>query len=885
MGPNENEAARLTADSLTGYLLTMSNFNWQTDEDVVWDEEPSQATATAVPGRRPWLTWLIIGAAIIAAGVFIIRQVNDRLETATADTQRDILASHKLLQQAARQNDQDLFNTLLSGRSKQWSSLQTALVENGQLFDRSALGLTWLKANSEQGVELTGIEGESPNIEIQINPEFTSAEVTFIQEYAIAAGHGLTETVQLQQTAVYRRGRQRWLYSPPDDEFWGEYETNQGAILTTAYPLRDAEIAERLAFDLDAKLNEMCQVVADLDCPADLRVHLRLDNDMQSMLDLADPFFSLKSDLRLVLPTPTLTGLPANEAAYEALYRGYATQLVTAVITNLVAYECCDQGAFFQALLTHQLSQLGLRPFPGELIDYERALQIGFSFEELSQSWTGSPFSTIAAEQWRIYTAVDFLRQQLPRTSIVAWQRQINNQRFISDWLIAVAGETATEINDISSMVGLNNTWEQYVVDHVAALQESSPIPFPEQSLYALCNKNRADLGRYTIDLHRLRFDEMTWELVQADTQYYFLNPLPADDGLIMLKAEEDLDPSQSIIWRDGEEQLKLPANLLSLGQFDPSHEWLLAFDLLDAGPTGVLIDTQKCQAGDCSLYPLAGLPTWSPQGTDFLLIPHEALGNNPFLINDRYYLFDIDMPFDWQLYRGDGAEPDDDLNELVEIGSGYSPFWLNETRYGYLRQIPLSSDSRQHELVVASTADDSFQTLFSDNDLLLLVPEEEDRPVNLAVSMRLAIPHPLEPETILLVAFSSPGRLTYLFSYNLVTEELLFHFGVGLGLFNSVGLSPNGRYITLITETNASNTMPGTQLLLYDLLEKKLNTFASVSLFTSPSNLYDWSADGQWLAIILNERAFLLSAPDYNYQQILPHSFGQCSNVLWQNR
>ena len=39
----------------------MSNFNWQTEDDVTWDDlEP--VAETAVPRRRPWLTYALIVA-------------------------------------------------------------------------------------------------------------------------------------------------------------------------------------------------------------------------------------------------------------------------------------------------------------------------------------------------------------------------------------------------------------------------------------------------------------------------------------------------------------------------------------------------------------------------------------------------------------------------------------------------------------------------------------------------------------------------------------------------------------------------------------------------------------------------------------------------------
>lgn len=260
----------------------------------------------------------------------------------------------------------------------------------GRLYEREMLGLHWLP--------LADVNSRLPDIELDIDPELNAAELRFAQEYAIDVGNGVTETVILRQTAVYRRGAQRWLLSPPDADFWGDTITDRGSILTLAYPERDKPIAEKLAFDLDAKLNEMCRTLPDLNCPDDLRLHLRLNNDLTSLGWMAEPLSTLSAGFPMDLPTPTLVGLPVDEAGYQALYRGYAAKLATAVISQLVGYDCCQHAIFFQALTNYQLSRLGLRPWPVTVDDYARVVSERVSGYELNQVWQRSRPEYLAGE-------------------------------------------------------------------------------------------------------------------------------------------------------------------------------------------------------------------------------------------------------------------------------------------------------------------------------------------------------------------------------------------------------------------------------------------------------------------------------------------------------
>ena len=862
----------------------MSKFDWRTDDDIVWDKADTPSP-TIRRRRLPWIAAAVV--LLAAAGAVLYRQVNKRIEVTTDAVKNDILTSHALVQQAGQQNDDDLFNTLVSGRDRTWVAAQMELVERGLFFDREALALTWLPARAIPASSAEAADG----VVIDLNPELTAAELTYLQSYATPVGNGITETVQLQQTAVYRRGRRRWLLSPPDDDFWGQLQANQGSVLVLSYPERDAAVAERLAFDLDAKLSQMCRSLADLNCPRDMQVHVRLDSEPASLSRSAGPLFVLQENgARLELPAPTLIGLPVDEPSYQALYRGYAVQIVAATIADLVDYQCCDHLPFFQVLLAHQLADLGLRPFPAEQVDYGRIVSEGATFDDLTADWGSvAVYHHLSAEGWRVFTAVDYIRRQLPGLSIPVLQRHINDHDALADWLLVAARESANTIIDVPAAVAIARSWPQFAFDQVVVDQEPPPIPFPDQAVFALCGADFNEGPR--ADLYQFDLTTMTWVDEPLGIDYLMLNPLPQDDALFLQSLDlEDGQTLRSALLRDGVIEALFAGEYISFGQFDPTGERMIAYGTTQDSTGIFLVDVAACQDGVCPMQLLAGTPLWSPSGQDFIMTPVDALTKSPFFVNDRIILFDVHSPLTpWPIYRGESAQVLGDEGEFIRTGTGFAPFWLDESTYGYIWQVPTSSDSRRHQLVLASTVDDAPRPLLTEVVLLAALPEAQ-RAFDFDLTLHYVVPHPLQPDLLFVVALDE-ARQAYVFSYHLPTKAIRFHLQVDFSWDNSLGFSPDGRFL-IMTGIMAESSRdiapePDNRIILYDLEANRVQMQAlpGSTLFFSPMNLYDWSADGQWLAIVLDSQALALVAPAYDYQFLIPHDLGDCSNVAWLNQ
>ena len=179
-------------------------------------------------------------------------------------------------------------------------------------------------------------------------------------------------SITLERILVLRRGRERWLHFAPQRSFWGNWQTAHSQYITLSYPQRDEELAEQLLDDLDQDVADMCNALPEDNCTPDFLLHIRLDNDPRSLVDMADPSNILTPAAGNIvrLPTPSLVGIPVDEDGYQALRQGYAAHVLTAAITANVHYTCCENGLLYQALIDKHLSQFGLRPWPLGIHEY-----------------------------------------------------------------------------------------------------------------------------------------------------------------------------------------------------------------------------------------------------------------------------------------------------------------------------------------------------------------------------------------------------------------------------------------------------------------------------------------------------------------------------------
>jgi len=389
------------------------SFDWQT-EDRDWEERepprhgrprpadlpplnealfdaPEEADDGAAPARRGRRTLFLLAAAalLVALAAVLYWQLERRAVAAQTRLTAEIAASHQTVLDAAARGDGELFVSFLSGRDRPWAEAQEKLVRDGRFVDRAAFGLALLPAAPI-----------SPTV--SLSPDLRAAELTLPQAYEVAVGNGLTETVALQQTAVYRLGPDRWLFAPPDEAFWGETAVLVYRYLQITYPARDADVAEPLARDIDAALAELCR---DVDNCA--QINLVLSTNPASFIAYDRPISTWTGGSEIVMPTPTLFGRPLDDAGQSALTRVYAARVISAAAANASGWQCCDDALFYGALLNAQLYRLGLRPWPVGAAEYARLTREPELLRAIEGLWQRE--EATADERWLAYTLVDFI--------------------------------------------------------------------------------------------------------------------------------------------------------------------------------------------------------------------------------------------------------------------------------------------------------------------------------------------------------------------------------------------------------------------------------------------------------------------------------------------
>jgi len=851
------------------------NFDWQTEDELEWEDFDSEPQPTAVTRKPTWRTILIVLGLVAVAGLVLNWQYNRRLEALTATIELDVLSTHNLINRAVHQQDLELLAPLLSAKKLSWTKAQEQLMQQSLFQDRSQFDLTLANSNLEDQ-NLAVDDGRYLGIEVA--PDLNEVILSFNQEYVSPQ---FDDPVWLQQTAVYRRGRSRWLLSPPSDEFWGEWQTIEMEHLSLVYPERDNEVVERLAEDLSHIINQTCQKMASDDiCPADFQVQLRLDSDPNSLLAVTDPTSFYDGNMRLELPAPTLVGLPQDEPGYQSILLAYSAPMISVIVTEGIGWECCAQAPVYQAFMDYHLAQLGLRPWPVTRETYINVVNSGTTLDDVYAMWLDLAISPAdKTENWKLYAFVDYLmRQPDAPSSLAMLQSFLEDQQTFQSWLVELFGSPFDEpgfmVND-----RISRDWWLDAQVQMLISQEPIPLPFPDQDLMLACGDGSENDQELILYRHILTAGQ--WQPLAVRRGFLFIAPLPEDNAIVINSFETSSDVWQTELLQNERRLLlyndEFPFSL-SWGQVNAPKEQLLVFMGQDFSETlqPMLADVPACREGDCLFTPLSGVPIWSPSGRHSIIIGMDFLDNNLIYSNDgRTVLFDAGLYFqNLQLFRGNA------LGEVeISLAEGNLPFWVDDETYGYVST--MSPTEGTQSISLASVADDLPVSVATTAELLASIPEDE-RPFRL--SIRFAYPYPQDPDLLFVVANSRLDSFLFIIDLknNLVENPIQFPSIQG----QSFGISPDGRYVLVSGAPTDDFIGPQNVITyyLYDISRNKTKTFVAGMPSLGASYAFDWSADGNWLAMFMNNSAINLVAPAYNYQYLLQHEKGECSSLAWVN-
>ena len=848
------------------------SFSWQTEEERDWEQPDLGGDEERRGPARRW-PWLLLVVVVIAGGVYLAwRQVRDRVDETTEVIRDEVRATHALANRAAGDRDQELFVSLLSGRSATWTEAQRDRLDEGLLFGETVRLF---------GFRAIAAAGSQP--EVELNPDLTEAVLTVAQPVEVDAGSGLTETVVFTQTHVFRQGSQRWLLSPPEDEFWGAWKSRDGQLLQLVYPERDEELALRLADDLDRKLMELCRTIVE--CPDDFVIDLRLEKDVQSVLLAANGAERLTGGRELTLPSPTLVGLPSDEAAYAALYRGYAGQIVSAALVDLLDYTCCELVVFQEALIDWQLSRLSLRSAPIKDEDYLYLIDAPISPDRLRDHWAN--FRPLAPDEEvpiEVHAFIDFLRGKLSmrRDPLTEMQRVLSTSSHFWSWLSFLTEYEATDPTI------LQGDWSAYVWDKAREAQSiAAPLPeqlSPQQDIVAMCGDEMLDVYRYSPATQ-----EWTREL-EAGYRFAVLAPLPGghgymvtgqlpefgQNGPLVTYLQRGAEPPFEISEREEFGYYVLPWDIQEPGT-ERMVVWYYTADGENARWAGsALLDPVTCDANGCTLERLPGMPIWSPQGRLGLTVDTAGEGELLFRPPERT---------GW---------------DVIATGTVVWPFWLDEERFGYVQP---DTNGSQQTLMMVGAANGEARELITSAELASTVGRQYR-----GGSLRLVWlgRHPYQEGTILVLATGESNDAdSYLFSLTMDRDQPLLADRAPQIVLEQVfdgraiegWFDPNyrqtDRYLTipLVPRTaNRALEWGGSRLVIYDLRDEKIVLSSDApggSEFLVSEG--KWSEDNQWFARSIGPAIDLISPVVQHsrmpYRQLIFHDFALCQSIAWVDR
>jgi len=243
------------------------------------------------------------------------------------------------------------------------------------------------------------------------------------------------------------------------------------------------------------------------------------------------------------------------------------------------------------------------------------------------------------------------------------------------------------------------------------------------------------------------------------------------------------------------------------------------------------------------------------------------------------------------RIYRGNEADIYADFEAFKSLEYGYAPFWIDARTYGFVQENSIIG-GRATQVFTASVVDDAPELLVSSQELWDVMPVDERPSMAELLLIKYVVVYPQNRDLFFIGAVDFQSRI-YLFSYDRATLAVKLRLELDADSNHSLGFSPDGRYLIATgVQPKETQGLPGHDdspliqtLFLHDIERNTTQTFMNDRPFFAPSQSYDWSADGRWLIIPINEKAFNLVAPAQNYQQILPHNLGNCTGIAFINR
>lgn len=825
----------------------MSDFEWQTDEDEeVWAAEEETAVTPSRPTFLRWWPLLLIGLLGGGAVWMLSQQVNERVDSAEDSTKSDVLAAHNLVMRAAAEQDEALFRLNLSGIDPDWVEAQTELVVEGAFFDRQTY-------HFELEGDKTAVS--SPSIaDITLSDDFTEATVPYTMPYVVEVGEGMTETVMLRHTAVYRKGQTRWLYAPPNSDYWGDSKSLAYSHLQVIVREQDERWVSRYAAQINSYLQQLCRS-DNFDCPADWRMKVAFVIEPVGVEAERQEIIQTRSEF-VPLPTISLLGAPATpeaEAAQEALY---AELIITKAMSELSGYNCCRVQNFFELVVDKQLDELGIRPFSLTTEQYDTIFS-NWNPVILNRLWFSQPLD-LEDKQYGL-VLLTFLQEELPEmTNLALIQTAMNPEvERYRDWIATLSDDEMFQ-----SQAALAAELEQFLFENSTSGTAVAQNPLPQANLRLVCyNNSRTGLALFEYNMQTLQFiEEFSYE-TESDSEFVWLD-ISNPYGFALFY-ENYFSGTQRLgtisLFKDGE-----LTPLYEGGDEDPHFIYGVIRPEVDVVSVvreedQIHFDLEACDDSGCAQVDFATsqFAIWSPDGSRYLSFePTEVIDEERGIQINEVKLIESESGAEQlSLLNVRTAVWLDDQNIILLERNGSSDLGLQIVNYNIENneKIELMSAETIMNALPSSEQDQDWQpqSIFASN------PDDD----TFLLMMAKGVPNESE-------RFYFVGKVDY------SGEQAV------LNLYPIISEADNDAFVQ--TGANGWVTFSRFDTAGYEFyLENPiLNESRFFESTIAPNN--NWSPDGHWIAYGRNQTTIALYEPDSGFMQLIPHDYGFCDSLGW---
>ncbi|MFZ0547888.1 MAG: hypothetical protein WAM60_20755 [Candidatus Promineifilaceae bacterium] len=433
---------------------------------------------------------------------------------------------------------------------------------------------------------------------------------------------------------------------------------------------------------------------------------------------------------------------------------------------------------------------------------------------------------------------------------------------------------------------GLEKPPEPQQILPIPQRTSTPPIPFPEQDVILACPESSGmTLLRYDPRANQWS-DELNGLKITSHSNPSQIFPgsvmasLPEGRGVLLnlIQIDGETINSKIVSWQDGQERLWLERDsLVQLlqepirRQFDPTGRKIVFFDINylkrdnDQSSLSTLytLDQNDCLSGQCNPQFYDGFPYWSPDLSWLLL--NDLENQNQLLLRDEQ------------------------TREETDLGNGFSPFWIDNDSFIYIRNVEtpgaISETFPTVEIVSASVDDPLNGTALVDSTDISAVITGGDSTV--PVNIRSIAAHPDHPDWLFFFAALQTEinpEINYILSFQADTGQLDVMMNLeDNSLAQPFRIVDDGRL--LAAQTFGPTSTSGSLVLISLNPDQKTAAPQSeaekITFF--PGFGTDWSQDGRWL-LIAEEDAFTLIAPGHNYTQTITHDISSCFEAVWVN-